>query len=213
MTDTLTEGQKLARGESLTSANGAYTLILQDDGNLVLYARDDAVWATGTNGQDVERAEVQTDGNFVLYTPDKPVWHSDTRGKKDVKLVLQDDRNLVLYDGHDKAVWSSKTDTKEPPPPPPAPEPAAQPAAAESSDRAKGVTAQEPAPTAAPEPPPPPPPPAPEPARTYTVVSGDTLWAISERFYGDGNQYQRIADASGIENPDLIYPGQVLTIP
>ncbi len=50
-------------------------------------------------------------------------------------------------------------------------------------------------------------------ARTYTVVSGDTLWAISERFYGDGNQYQRIADASGISNPDLIYPGQVLTIP
>jgi nucleoid-associated protein YgaU len=66
------------------------------------------------------------------------------------------------------------------------------------------------APAAVPEPPPPPPPPAP---RTYTVVSGDTLWAISERFYGDGNQYQRIADASGVNNPDLIYPGQVLTIP
>jgi nucleoid-associated protein YgaU len=65
------------------------------------------------------------------------------------------------------------------------------------------------APAPAPEPPPPPPP-AP---RTYTVVSGDTLWAISERFYGDGNQYQRIADASGVNNPDLIYPGQVLTIP
>jgi nucleoid-associated protein YgaU len=58
--------------------------------------------------------------------------------------------------------------------------------------------------------------PAPEPppaARTHTVESGDTLWAIAERFYGDGNQYQRIADASGISNPDLIQPGQVLTIP
>lgn len=58
--------------------------------------------------------------------------------------------------------------------------------------------------------------PAPEPApaaRTYTVESGDTLWAIAERFYGDGNQYQRIADASGVSNPDLIQPGQVLTIP
>ena len=59
-------------------------------------------------------------------------------------------------------------------------------------------------------PPPPPPPPAP---RTYTVVSGDTLWAISERFYGDGSKYQVIADASGVSNPDLIHPGQVLTIP
>lgn len=59
-----------------------------------------------------------------------------------------------------------------------------------------------------------PPPPAPAPAgRTYTVVSGDTLWAISEQFYGDGSNYPRIADASGIQNPDLIHPGQVLTVP
>jgi len=70
------------------------------------------------------------------------------------------------------------------------------------------AAAEEPAP--APEPEPAPAPPAP---RTYTVVSGDTLWAISERFYGDGSKYQVIADASGISNPDLIHPGQELTIP
>ena len=46
-----------------------------------------------------------------------------------------------------------------------------------------------------------------------TVAPGDSLWAIAERVYGDGNQYQRIADANGIANPDLIQPGQVLTIP
>lgn len=222
MADTLTEGQKLARGESITSKNGAYKLILQDDGNLVLYARDHAVWSTGTDGENVVRAEVQTDGNFVLYTPDKPVWASQTKGKKDVKLVLQDDRNLVLYEKGSRAVWSSKTDTKEPPPPPAAaPESAAAGsrggwgAREEASDRVsrdKGVRQTPPEPAveqvsapAAPAPP--------SGARTYTVVSGDTLWAISERFYGDGSQYQRIADASGISNPDLIYPGQVLTIP
>ncbi|MEE6167798.1 MULTISPECIES: LysM peptidoglycan-binding domain-containing protein [unclassified Mycolicibacterium] len=204
MGDTLTEGQKLEKGGSLTSNNGAYTLTLQDDGNLVLYARDQAVWSTETNGQDVQRAEVQTDGNFVLYTSEKPVWHTDTKGKKDVKLVLQDDRNLVLY-AADGPAWSSKTDTTEPPPPAPeaaAPEPVVEPAAVE-----------EPAPAPEPEPAaPPPPPPAPEP-RTYTVEPGDTLWAIAERFYGDGNRYQEIANASGIPNPDLINPGQVLTIP
>ncbi|MCK8674050.1 LysM peptidoglycan-binding domain-containing protein, partial [Rhodococcus sp. HM1] len=48
---------------------------------------------------------------------------------------------------------------------------------------------------------------------THTVAPGDSLWAIAERVYGDGNQYQRIADANGIANPDLIHPGQVLTIP
>ena len=202
MGDTLTEGQKLEKGGSLTSSNGAYTLTLQDDGNLVLAARGDAVWSTGTNGQDVKRAEVQTDGNFVLYTSDKPVWHTDTKGAKDAKLVLQDDRNVVLY-AKDGPAWSSKTDTTEPPPPAPEAE-AETPAVAPAAEEAP-ATAAEPAP-----PPPPPPPPA---ARTYTVVSGDTLWAISERFYGDGSKYQVIADASGISNPDLIHPGQVLTIP
>ena len=55
--------------------------------------------------------------------------------------------------------------------------------------------------------------PAPPAPRTHTVEPGDTLWAIAERFYGDGNRYPEIAAASGIENPDLIQPGQVLTIP
>jgi len=200
--DRLQKGEKLEVGQSLTSANGAYKAILQDDGNFVLYAGDQAVWSTETNGQSVVRAEVQEDGNFVLYTADKPVWHSDTKGAKDVRLVLQDDRNLVLY-GFDGPAWSSETHTDDAPPAPPvAVEPEVELAAAEEA----------PAPVVeeAPAPPPPPPPPA---MQTYTVVSGDTLWAISERFYGDGNRYQEIANASGIPNPDLIHPGQVLTIP
>jgi LysM repeat protein len=189
--DTLTGGQKIVKGESLTSSNGAYTLTLQDDGNLVLASRGHAIWATGTEGQNVVRAEVQSDGNFVLYSADKPVWHTDTKGKKNVRLVLQDDRNLVLYAG-DGTAWSTKTETDAPPPPEPEAAPAA---AAEAAPAAETEHEPEPA------------------ARTYTVESGDTLWAISERFYGDGSKYQIIADASGISNPDLILPGQVLTIP
>jgi nucleoid-associated protein YgaU len=199
MSDTLTEGQKLVRGESLTSNNGAYTLTLQDDGNLVLASRGQAIWATSTNGQDVVRAEVQPDGNFVLYTADKPVWHTNTQGKKDVKLVLQDDRNLVLY-ASDGAAWSTKTETDAPPP---APEPAAEEAEPEAAAEPVGEAAPEAATASEPEPA----------VRTYTVESGDSLWAIAERFYGDGSKYQVIADASGIPNPDLIQPGQVLTIP
>src|SRR3977135_1271901 len=201
MGDTLNEGQKLEKGGSLTSSNGAYTRTLQHDGNLVLAARGQSVWATGTNGENAERLEVQEDGNVVLYTPEKPIWHTDTKGAKDIKLVLQDDRNVVLY-ATDGPAWSSKTETADPPPPAPEAEaPEVAPAAEE---------APAPAPEAEPAaPPPPPPPPA---ARTYTVVSGDTLWAIAERFYGDGSKYQVIADASGISNPDLIHPGDELTI-
>ena len=42
MTDRLAIGEKLDRGQSLTSRNGAYTLTLQDDGNLVLAAQGQA---------------------------------------------------------------------------------------------------------------------------------------------------------------------------
>ena len=210
MGDRLQNGEKLEVGQSLTSKNGAYRVTLQDDGNLVLYSGDKAVWSTETNGQNVVRAEVQKDGNFVLYTPEKPVWHSDTKGAKDVRLILQDDRNLVLY-GFDGPAWSSNTKTDEVPAPPPAAEaPAAEPPPVVSDAEVAPAAVEEAAPAEPAPPPPPPPPPAP---RTYTVVSGDTLWAIAERFYGDGNRYPEIAQASGISNPDLIHPGQVLTIP
>ena len=200
MSDTLTAGQRLVRGESLTSNNGAYTLTLQDDGNLVLASRGQAIWASSTNGQDAVRAEVQPDGNFVVYTADKPVWHTHTQGKKNVKLVLQDDRNLVLY-AADGPAWSTKTETDAPPPPAP------EAAATEETAAAEEAVVEEPVAEAVEEP-------AAEPeVRTYTVESGDSLWAIAERFYGDGSKYQVIADASGIPNPDLIQPGQVLTIP
>src|ERR1700754_3665067 len=125
MSDRLMKGEKLERGQALTSRNGAYTLTLQDDGNLVLAARGEAVWATGTNGQDAQHLDVQEDGNCVLYTSDKPIWHTDTKGAKDVRFLLQDDRNLVLY-GFDGPAWSSKTETSDSPPPAPeaaAPEP------------------------------------------------------------------------------------------
>lgn len=51
--------------------------------------------------------------------------------------------------------------------------------------------------------------------KTYTVKSGDCLWNIAKKFYGNGAQYTKIYNANKgkIKNPNLIYPGQVLTIP
>ncbi|MCI1981997.1 MAG: LysM peptidoglycan-binding domain-containing protein [Oscillospiraceae bacterium] len=51
--------------------------------------------------------------------------------------------------------------------------------------------------------------------KTYTVKSGDTLWGIAKRFYGNGTKYTTIYNANKgkIKSPNLIYPGQVLTIP
>ncbi|GAA6197826.1 hypothetical protein NBRC116598_32710 [Pseudophaeobacter arcticus] len=51
--------------------------------------------------------------------------------------------------------------------------------------------------------------------RAVTVQEGDTLWAISQQRYGSGFLYVRVFEAnnSAIRDPDLIYPGQVFTLP
>jgi len=47
----------------------------------------------------------------------------------------------------------------------------------------------------------------------YTVVKGDTLWGICRRTYGDGSLAWKLAEANGIRNANLIYPGQVVKLP
>lgn len=56
----------------------------------------------------------------------------------------------------------------------------------------------------------------PEPEATYyTVVRGDTLSKIAKEAYGDAMKYPVIFEANKpmLEDPDKIYPGQVLRIP
>ena len=52
--------------------------------------------------------------------------------------------------------------------------------------------------------------------RTYTVVKGDSLSRIAKTIYGQAGKWHLIYDANKAvigNNPDLIKPGQVLTIP
>ena len=52
-------------------------------------------------------------------------------------------------------------------------------------------------------------------ARMYTVVKGDSLSKIAKEIYGDAMRYPEIFEANRpmLEDPNLIYPGQVLRIP
>jgi LysM repeat protein len=54
-----------------------------------------------------------------------------------------------------------------------------------------------------------------EPPRRYTVRPGDTLSSIAQRFYGQAADWHWLYQANGsvIHDPDMIFPGQVLTIP
>ncbi|MEX0310461.1 MAG: LysM peptidoglycan-binding domain-containing protein [Tateyamaria sp.] len=53
------------------------------------------------------------------------------------------------------------------------------------------------------------------PATQITVQAGNTLWAIARDRYGEGLRYVQVFDANRdrIRNPDLIFPGQVFSLP
>ena len=46
-------------------------------------------------------------------------------------------------------------------------------------------------------------------SQTYTVQSGDTLSGIAAQY---GTSWQHLAELNGLADPNLIYPGQVLTV-
>ncbi|MCC3766553.1 hypothetical protein [Streptomyces sp. UNOC14_S4] len=93
--------------ESVSS--GTATLVMQGDGNLVVYDEfGRARWASNTVGQGWT-ASFQGDGNFVVYTrTGHAVWNSQTAGHPGSRLVIQDDGNVVIYDGS-QAIWNTRT--------------------------------------------------------------------------------------------------------
>lgn len=107
----LNAGQGLAASEASSSCSGTYSLVMQTDGNLVLYHNGvGAIWATGTDGQGGSSAVLQDDGNFVLYTAaSAPLWSSGTSGHGGSYLAIQDDGNLVVYAPGGAALWDSHT--------------------------------------------------------------------------------------------------------
>lgn len=99
----------LARGKSIHSNDKRYNFIMQNDGNLVLYKNNKAIWSSKTNGLAVEKCIMQKDGNLVLYTySGKAVWSSKTYGNPGAVLKVQNDGNVVIYIGK-KAIWSTGT--------------------------------------------------------------------------------------------------------
>lgn len=121
----VTGGETLQPGEMIESENAK--LIMQTDGNLVLYHatggqnQGGALWATHTGGNPGAFAKMQADGNFVIYKKggkegdgSATLWASKTHGNAGARLELQGDANLVIYTkdgGHGTGghLWHSDT--------------------------------------------------------------------------------------------------------
>lgn len=95
----LTGSQTLYSGQYLQAPNRLHQLIMQSDGNLVLYYtwpgnQTGPLWASGTNGYNGAHAVMQPDGNLVVYdTSNVARWASNTAGISGVSLFLDNDGN------------------------------------------------------------------------------------------------------------------------
>ena len=116
---TMMPGESLSPGESISSPNGRYELVFQDDGNLVLYDTDGSValWDSRTAGQSDRTLIMQDDGNLVLYelpvTPFDALWHSRTFDWPGAFLTVRDDGTMTVghSDGH--VLWTAGASTPD----------------------------------------------------------------------------------------------------
>lgn len=107
----LNAGGALKQNQFIRSIDKRFKLILQADGNLVLYKNGtQAIWNSKTYGKpNITRCEMQTDGNLVLYDDfATPYWHTNTQGNPGSYLALQNDGNLVIYKNN-IPVWNTGT--------------------------------------------------------------------------------------------------------
>jgi secreted trypsin-like serine protease len=66
-------------------------------------------WAAGTNGLVSDRLILQGDGNFVLYGPDGPLWATGTYDYPSSFALVQDNGDFAIYNGIANPVWSTGT--------------------------------------------------------------------------------------------------------
>jgi hypothetical protein len=106
----LQAGQFIVATQAVRSADGRFSLVVQLDGNIVLYGPSGALWvAPYTWGRGSTTLTMQTDGNLTVRGPENElIWQSGTGGNPGARFVVQDDGNLVIYSGW-TAVWNSGT--------------------------------------------------------------------------------------------------------
>jgi hypothetical protein len=102
--------ERLGHGEARMSCDGRFVLMMQDDGNLVLYNGQEPLWHSATQDTGATSATMQRDGNLVVYDDEgTAMWASGTHGNDWAAALVQDDGNLVIYSSDGEALWASDT--------------------------------------------------------------------------------------------------------
>jgi len=104
------DNTSITSGQYYFSPDGRFKLIMQADGNLVLYMGSSALWSSGTAGNTGAYATFQNDGNLVVYRSTGTLaWSSNTAGNPGSFLVVQTDGNMVIYRSDATVAWATHT--------------------------------------------------------------------------------------------------------
>jgi hypothetical protein len=100
-------GNKQELPDSLKSPNGSTQPVLEN-GNLVLYYKDEKVWETNTKGNNV-KALLQS-GNLILYDENDNIWASNSCCHPNAELQVLDNGDLVIHE-KGNIFWETNTVT------------------------------------------------------------------------------------------------------
>jgi len=120
--DKMIAGNRLEKGQELASSDGTVVLRMQYDGNLVMYKNDSHVWDAKTGGKG-HYLILQSDGNLVIYNDkDAAQWSSKTHpyfnrkymisSMKPVELNLLNDATFKLVNSIGKTMWLAPRDAE-----------------------------------------------------------------------------------------------------
>lgn len=68
-----------------------------------------ALWDSETFGKPEGTVVIQDDGNLVIYHSGNPIWDSETFGNPGAWLFVQDDGNVIIDNTDGKAIWDTET--------------------------------------------------------------------------------------------------------
>ena len=120
-------GTKIVSNNSwVTSPNGEYVLIFQEDGNLCVYQvignpppfapgssfNGQMLWNSGTRGNLNDYCLMQTNGYLCIYPSNggDPIWSGGVYGTNTAGLFVQDDGNVVI--NQYSVAWSRNTGSR-----------------------------------------------------------------------------------------------------
>ncbi|KAK0151641.1 Lectin [Merluccius polli] len=108
--NSISTNEELLHGEYLMSVNGKYKAIFQVDCNLVIYGKE-AIWQSDTAQSTGARLILQEDGNLVMYTKRNVlVWFTNCERKElspRMRLTLTNHGHLELKRDGD-LIWTSE---------------------------------------------------------------------------------------------------------